>query len=81
MDWVTSVAFVSGALSCALGLTVVLGWILHAAFLVQLHPDLVPMQFNTALGFLFAGAGLLSVCMAGHDEPQPVAPRWWPSVS
>lgn len=68
MDWVTSVAFVSGALSCALGLTVVLGWILHAAFLVQLHPDLVPMQFNTALGFLFAGAGLLSVVYG--------RPRW-----
>lgn len=67
-DWVIFVAFVSGALSCALGLTVVLGWILHSAFLVQLNPDFVPMQFNTALGFLLGGAGLLSVVYG--------RPRW-----
>ncbi len=27
------------------------GWIIHSTLLVQIYPTLVPMQFNTALGF------------------------------
>ncbi|HKJ00024.1 MAG TPA: ATP-binding protein [bacterium] len=35
------------------------GWFLHSPRLVQVHPSLVPMQFNTALGLLGSAAALL----------------------
>jgi diguanylate cyclase (GGDEF)-like protein len=40
------------------GLLVLYGWYSGSSFLVQLHPTFVPMQFNTALGFLFLGLAL-----------------------
>ncbi len=38
---------------------VIVGWYIRNPYLVQLHPKFVPMQFNTALGFLVCGIGLL----------------------
>ncbi len=35
------------------------GWHLRLPALIQIHPDLVPMQYNTAMGFLLSGIGLL----------------------
>ncbi|MBF0634130.1 MAG: PAS domain-containing protein [Nitrospinae bacterium] len=46
------------ALVALLGMSVILGWHLANAALVQLNPKFVPMQYNTALGFVLAGAGL-----------------------
>lgn len=43
----------------ALGTTVIAGWLLDMPELVQLHPDFVPMQFNTALGFILIACGNL----------------------
>ncbi len=40
--------------------TVILGWVFNIPSLVQIHPNLVPMQFNTALGFGILGIGLLA---------------------
>ncbi len=44
-----------------MGFVVLLGWYAHIEVLVQVHPAFVPMQFNTALGFLLCGIGLLSL--------------------
>lgn len=53
-----------GVLSIALGASVILGWYSGATVLIQVHPSFVPMQFNTALGFLLAGIGLV-LCRRG----------------
>jgi PAS domain S-box-containing protein len=53
------VAFVSGVLPTLLGGTVLLGWYLGNKTLIQVSPEFVPMQYNTALGFVVCGLGLL----------------------
>jgi signal transduction histidine kinase len=54
-----SITLVAGGVSLLLGLLVILGWHTGNHALVQLHPTFVPMQYNTALGFLVSGAGVL----------------------
>ena len=49
----------AGGLVCALSAAVALGWLLRIPELVQLRPDLVPMQMNAALASLASGLGLL----------------------
>ncbi|MBF0093189.1 MAG: PAS domain S-box protein [Alphaproteobacteria bacterium] len=51
----------AGALVLLAGLLVLIGWHIHSPEMVQLSPDLVPMQYNTALGFLLGGAGLIAL--------------------
>jgi C4-dicarboxylate-specific signal transduction histidine kinase len=58
----------AAGLSAALGLTVLVGWYTHSAILVQVSPAFVPMQYNTALGFLLCGAGLLCL-LFGRPHP------------
>ncbi len=41
------------------GLVVIVGWFTHTVVLIQVLPYFVPMQFNTALGFLLCGLGFL----------------------
>jgi signal transduction histidine kinase/ActR/RegA family two-component response regulator len=48
-------------LSILLGLLVLTGWVFQIQIFIQLHPHLVPMQFNTALGFLLGGAALIAL--------------------
>ncbi|MDH5510738.1 MAG: PAS domain S-box protein, partial [Nitrospinota bacterium] len=48
-----------GLLPMLLGAMVVIGWHTHSKPLIQTLPGLVPMQYNTALGFLMSGAGLI----------------------
>ena len=51
-----------GALaSLLLGSAVLLGWYTHNIALIQVNPAFVAMQYNTALGFLLSGAGLLAL--------------------
>jgi|GEM_PF-6376806 len=52
-----------GMIACEvlLGLIVVSGWHTGNARLVQVLPQFVPMQYNTALGFVLTGAGLLAL--------------------
>jgi sensor domain CHASE-containing protein len=47
-----------GGVCTALGLAVLIGWHLHSIPLIQLHPTLAPMQYNTALSLVLAGMGL-----------------------
>ena len=52
--------------SVALGLVVVVGWYIHNETLVQVIPTFVPMQYNTALGFLLCGAGISLAIFKKH---------------
>lgn len=48
-----------GTLVSALGLAVLIGWYTNNIVLIQLAPDLTPMQANTALGMLLSGLSIL----------------------
>jgi hypothetical protein len=50
-----SLALAGGTL--LLGIVVVFGWHAGNRTLVQILPQFVPMRYNTALGFVFCGAG------------------------
>lgn len=52
-----------------LGITVMIGWYIQDARLVQIRPNFPPMQHNVALGFLLSGMGLF----LGHALKQAKA--------
>ena len=56
-------ALLTGGLAFLLGAVVLYGWYTHNPDLIQVNPAFVPMQYNTALGFLLAAAGLLTVVL------------------
>jgi PAS domain S-box-containing protein len=58
------VVLLLASLSLLLGLAVLLGWYTHNSALIQVSPSFVPMQYNTALGFAFSGAGLLAMALS-----------------
>ncbi|MBI3651783.1 MAG: PAS domain-containing protein [Acidobacteria bacterium] len=60
-DKTNLLAFASGLFACLAGSLVIIGWHTKALFLIQILPTFVPMQYNTALGFLLCGAGLIFV--------------------
>ena len=63
MSWPRMTGAVCGALAILLGFVVLLGWAIHSAFLIQVAPDLAPMQRNTAAGFALSGLALLGIVM------------------
>jgi signal transduction histidine kinase len=50
-----------GILAILLGTLVLIGWAIHAALLIQVMPDLAPMQRNTAVSFALIGLALLGI--------------------
>jgi signal transduction histidine kinase len=54
---------VCGALAILLGSLVLAGWAVHSTFLIQVAPDLAPMQRNTAVSFALCGLALLGIVM------------------
>ena len=56
-------ALLMAGLTFVLGSIVLYGWYTHNAALIQVNPAFVAMQYNTALGFLMAGTGLLLVVL------------------
>lgn len=56
-----SCTLLASALSLLLGLVVLTGWYTHNLDLIQVNPAFVPMQYNTALGFVMAGLGLFTL--------------------
>lgn len=48
----------AGLIPAAVGVLVLTGWHAHIPALIQLRPDLPPMQYNTALCILLTGGGL-----------------------
>ena len=59
--WSLRIAMLAGLASLLLGGVVLLGWYLHEPTLIQVNPAFVPMQYNTALGFVLGGMALLSL--------------------
>lgn len=57
-------AITMGGLSTVLGLVVLAGWYSHTEVLIQVLPAFVPMQYNTATGFLFGGVGLMAIVLS-----------------
>jgi PAS domain S-box-containing protein len=55
------ITILAGTSSLLLGVSVLIGWYSGNTALIQINPAFVPMQYNTALGFLFCGAGLLAL--------------------
>ena len=55
--WVSSLT--AGLATLLLGLLVIFGWHTGNRTLIQVFPSFVPMQYNTALGFVLCGAGLV----------------------
>lgn len=56
-------ACVLAAATLTLGIVVLFGWHTGNRTLVQVLPQFVPMQYNTALGFVFGGTALLARCL------------------
>jgi PAS domain S-box-containing protein len=52
---------ICAGLAIGLGAVVLLGWYTHNQTLIQVLPIFVPMQYNTALGFLLCGAGMMAL--------------------
>lgn len=59
--WLHSIALTCAIVSGVIALVVmVAGWLAGIESIIQIHPTFAPMQFNTALGFLLSGLGILS---------------------
>ncbi len=67
LQWMHFVVIIAAGLSTALGGLVLIGWYTHSVSLIQVWSTFVPMQFNTALGFLLCGIGLFSQS-SGHKR-------------
>ncbi|MEE8312094.1 MAG: response regulator [Candidatus Binatia bacterium] len=67
-DGLHTTSLVLAGATLLLGLAVLFGWHTGNRTLVQLLPQFVPMQYNTALGFVFCGAALLGLGLG--------RPRW-----
>lgn len=57
--WFFRGSVLGGILPGILGITVLGGWFAGVRSLIQIRPEFVPMQFNTALGFLLFSAAFL----------------------
>lgn len=62
----TKIPVMAAVCSALLGSVVLAGWYLHAVALIQVFPQFAPMQYNTALGFLVGGIGLLAIINIKH---------------
>jgi PAS domain S-box-containing protein len=58
-NWIRHVPLVGGGFTVALGLLVIIAWYSHWTAIIEIMPGLPPMKYNTALGFVFSGAGLM----------------------
>ncbi len=61
---------INGLLCIVLAITVMAGWQTENQILVQIHKSFAPMQFNTALAFLFSGLALICVYKGRRDCSQ-----------
>jgi signal transduction histidine kinase len=59
----STLALLTGGLTCLIGLTVLIGWHTHNLLLLHIHPSFVAMAYNTALGFFLCGAGLIAITL------------------
>lgn len=66
-----SLIILSGALPALLGIVVIFSWHSHNETLIQVMPTFVPMQFNTALGFLISALTLI-MAFRSHLKPAQI---------
>jgi len=59
LRWLRAAPRLAGAVSIALGVAVIAGWHARWVALIQVLPQLAPMQYNTALGFIAGGIALM----------------------
>jgi len=59
---------ISGSLVTALGVLVIIGWHTHSDALLHVRPNFVTMVYNTALGFILCGTGIIAIALN--------RPRW-----
>ena len=55
------IASLAAGLTMLLGLVVIYGWYTGHETLVQVLPEFVPMQYNTALGFVFCALAVVEL--------------------
>ncbi len=55
---------VCGLLTVLLGSAVLVGWAIHSTFLIQIAPNLAPMQRNTAASFILVGFAFLGIVLS-----------------
>lgn len=56
-NFFSPITLAASLLVASLGVAVMVGWHAHLPLLIQIHPDFVPMRYNTALCFLLLGTG------------------------
>ena len=61
--WLKLASLACASLLILLGLLVIIGWYTNTSQLVQIYPTWVPMQYNTALGFILCGLGLFGLIL------------------
>lgn len=59
LSWPRLTSALCAGLTVVLGLSVLLGWAFHSAFLIQVAPGSAPMDRNTAVSVLLLGVALL----------------------
>ncbi len=64
-EYLRLISIVLASLTAVLGCIVLIGWYSHNETLIQVLPAFVPMQYNTALGFLLCGVALLALPLTG----------------
>ena len=52
---------IAAGLISFLGVIVLIGWYTHTIALIQILPTFVPMQYNTAMGFMFCGLSVIFI--------------------
>jgi len=70
------ISFLSGIAALIIGIAVILGWLAKIPILICLNTAWEGMKFNSALGFVLEGAGILF--LLGCDQPAPKSSfyRW-----
>jgi signal transduction histidine kinase len=63
LSWPKRIGALCGALAILLGLTVLIGWVVHSVFLMRISPSLPAMQRSTAVSFAMAGIALFGVVL------------------
>jgi hypothetical protein len=53
--------YIGSFLLLLLGLVVIFGWFTGSVSLIQINPQFVPMQFNTALGFVLISIAIIGI--------------------
>jgi signal transduction histidine kinase len=67
ISWPVMTGALCGILAILLGSVVLRGWAVHSALLIQVAPDLAPMQRNTAVNFVLSGLALVGIAW---NKPQ-----------